>query len=1824
MANPYLGFRTYKESDSELFTGREEDIKNIYDYISKNSMTILYANSGIGKSSVINAGLCPLLRANNYFPIYIRCNDYSSADNFDGLIIDVLSSQTKLSRLWHNSVENPLFLGNPIDDNNSQQHSSNDNDVDFTKATTLFKVRSIYRDLPQSSMFYYLDEELSKKSLWWFLRTREIYFEVMPGVEAIYTPLLIFDQFEEFFDKASSFDVSGKFFSWYNNVVSQITPPDVQKAYNEISNKYPQGHKFILDFNLKCKSLFSLRKEYIGQMDYWVYQNAETRNTAFLYNRYLLRPLQKTQAEQVINLSDKLQGKIEDILQYVGENEYDGYPAILLSVICYELVEQQECDIFIKEKSRNILLLAYKRAIRELCLPEKVISIIESVLVDKETAKKNRIKKDELTDAIDAEVGPDSEDVINKLIEHRLITKIGNYIEIVHDKLAEIISERVIKRFQIKERKKLVSYNRQELLNSENILCIGGRGYIDNYENFGGCDDERSSVFSAIMQTHASKEKKDLHKDLNKKERPITIKVNNSDSGNKNEGNSISISKSAYDTFLFSNKNLSDLTALSQLLDDTNSNKNHLCISFTDENCKSCPSLDGVYELEVSIKQIHVVHKNIEGNVVEDKPMLVPVQVTFYDKNRLNKVVNRFGFCGIKLKYDETGNEIERIYLDENNHPTTTTKCYSIIKRRYNDDGLPICTRYFDKEDKPCIMWDGNHGYNSEFNDFGQEVTRTFIGINGDNVQLRNGIYGQRYDYENQWGLRKTFVTNLGNDNNPCPDIKGYCKIIYCYDSKGRNNKQIFCDEFNNPKNEECGYAICTYGYNDHDLIASIRYYDQNYVPVKSNEGIYGSILEYDEYERPIFVGFIDYLGNPMANNEGYSFIKRTFDSIGIEISSSFFDYRRQPTFNKDGIHKIGAFYNSHTKLLEKLENYDILDNIIEGKDEWAKQIVHWDAEGRNILKIELFKKTSSEPYFFVFFNYSDDDHTVEREEVDNGVSRKALFKKDFAKRDIYYQPLNYTIDNGAHHVIYTYDRFSRKLKTLFFADDGSPYKDEDGDSGIETIYNGTGQEVGYYSLNEMGHRHLNRNGFSSVKWNNTHEGFIQEYYDIDGITPIINTAYLCHKRLIEDGITKKCWDINGNLCDSAMGYAYVHEWREQGEGTNIYRGFFNSKSEPVMYEGWHKICQTTSRTNVLKSFLDINGNLVSPYGYAAKKEITKTGLTSTANSIVLYYDQNMLPCDGPNPCDDNDAILAHKWELKGDGNAKRVFRAITSNRKRVKGSLLSQYEIVLLWLLIPFITIYYLLYELLLKGVWNVIKKRFTKSKEYVRAIVVEEVFDDVQDLSDDANTDGIQSACNLYGVKKGDVLLEFGDWRYDPSNDVNENIELFEKIFNESRNKLKKVTMARLTRESEGRVNPIIISFVAFGNIGARLTDRADAYDNLSLNLLEKKLTEIKLENVVRIIKDGDATQNSNVLRTIAYTFKDDGLLNEAIVKYEEAIESLLSSAKIRKLDLSQLYFELASCYQLKGNNVEAMAKIKDAIDYISEVSEGRYSLYMYMRFMGGLLIQEQDYVNAKKTCLKYITLAKDMASISQYADALDDMAFILIKSEEWEEARQYEKKAIQQLLQNDIASIELAQYYSRYSNILSNSNETKESMLYLEKAIDVFKNFNLTNEEANCWYELSAIYEKQNLYADAEKTIRQAILLTNEDSQQSINTQRFYRGILLNYLLAQSKFDEILFTAINERTEELPVMIETGVPYAIFEWGDWNISQNKSLESSFENDGDKLKHIVLFNNGTLVELNTEDCIDGLHIQSQYFDKESKKFLVEQYSNWLNSRKK
>lgn len=58
---PYVGPRPYERDNEKYFSGRDGELADLSALISSNSTVLLYAQSGAGKTSLINAGLIPLL-----------------------------------------------------------------------------------------------------------------------------------------------------------------------------------------------------------------------------------------------------------------------------------------------------------------------------------------------------------------------------------------------------------------------------------------------------------------------------------------------------------------------------------------------------------------------------------------------------------------------------------------------------------------------------------------------------------------------------------------------------------------------------------------------------------------------------------------------------------------------------------------------------------------------------------------------------------------------------------------------------------------------------------------------------------------------------------------------------------------------------------------------------------------------------------------------------------------------------------------------------------------------------------------------------------------------------------------------------------------------------------------------------------------------------------------------------------------------------------------------------------------------------------------------------------------------------------------------------------------------------------------------------------------------------------------------------------------------------------------------------------------------------------------------------------------------------------
>ena len=441
--NTFLGLQPYTEDDAYRFKGRTEESQELFRLIVRNDFTVCYAESGEGKTSLLNAGVFPLLRENMYFPIAITftSDDYKvTPDSFDTII--------------------DRCIKDSIAEYNEKNKGVN---VEYKLCSTDFQGLVSQTELQRELSIY----------SWWKLRN---YRPQAMGL--IFTPVFVFDQFEEVFNLPSSIVWTKKFFDWMEDVSSDSCPDEIVKKVREIIGdkaafptiKEEKGFKFV----------FSLRKEFIGELDYWGMQTHFV--PALKDNRYCLKALTYEGAKKVMTQQERFnEDKVEQVLtHFVGqysrepektiEENLPAIPALLLSVVCNSW--EKDIATFAKlstdeiGQSLNMILEKFydetiETVVKELVsqnreetMPDLIRKDIDTVLFDlvDVNGKRIRVKVVTTLGTVSMDNGRRFSETLpivkykGILNKHRIIkiTKIDgeDYVEIVHDCLCSIIAKR--------------------------------------------------------------------------------------------------------------------------------------------------------------------------------------------------------------------------------------------------------------------------------------------------------------------------------------------------------------------------------------------------------------------------------------------------------------------------------------------------------------------------------------------------------------------------------------------------------------------------------------------------------------------------------------------------------------------------------------------------------------------------------------------------------------------------------------------------------------------------------------------------------------------------------------------------------------------------------------------------------------------------------------------------------------------------------------------------------------------------------------------------------------------------------------------------------------------------------------------------------------------------------------------------------------------------------------------------------------------------------------------------------------------------------------
>jgi hypothetical protein len=389
--NPWLGLFSYSEETLAYFHGRDEETAELARRVQRKLLTVLFGQSGLGKTSLLRAGIVPRLRVEGYCPIYVRI-DYA-----------------------------------PDSPPPSEQIK-----------------QAIFRATAAAGYWTRPGSAIEGESLWEFMHHRGDLLRDVDGHTLI--PLLIFDQFEEIFTLAQADDAGRMRAKQFLDDLADLVenrPPAALDARIEEDDSAAEDFDFA---RADYRVLIALREDYLAHLE-----SVKGSMPSITQNRMRLARMNGAQAlSAVVKPGGRLvsQEVAESIVRFIaGGSELanaEVEPA-LLSLVCRELntvrLAQGRAEIsadLLAGSRDTILSEFYERALAD--QPEGVRRVIEDDLLT-DSGYRESLAEERLIKALAAAgAAPDS---LARLVDRRLLRIEERLdmrrVELTHDVLAGVV-----------------------------------------------------------------------------------------------------------------------------------------------------------------------------------------------------------------------------------------------------------------------------------------------------------------------------------------------------------------------------------------------------------------------------------------------------------------------------------------------------------------------------------------------------------------------------------------------------------------------------------------------------------------------------------------------------------------------------------------------------------------------------------------------------------------------------------------------------------------------------------------------------------------------------------------------------------------------------------------------------------------------------------------------------------------------------------------------------------------------------------------------------------------------------------------------------------------------------------------------------------------------------------------------------------------------------------------------------------------------------------------------------------------------------------------
>jgi len=390
--HPWLGLDSFTEETRAFFYGREDEVAELARRVQRKLLTILFGQSGLGKTSILRAGIVPRLRPLGYCPVYVRI-DYSP--------------------------ESPAP---------SEQIKS-----------------AILRATQASGEWTQAGVAVEGESLWEFLHHRDDVLRDESGRTLI--PLLIFDQFEEIFTLGQTDEFgrrrAAEFIADLADLVEN-RPPKALEARIERDEAAAERFDFARsDYRI----LIALREDYLAHLE-----SVKVDMPSITQNRMRLARMTGTQALDAVRkpggalVNEEVAESIVRFIAGGSELRNAEVEPSLLSLICRELnnarIAQRRSEIstdLLAGSRDTILSEFYERALAD--QPPGVRKFIEDDMLT-ESGFRESLAEERVVKAFASAGG--KADALPALVNRRLLRIEERLdlrrVELTHDVLCGVVS----------------------------------------------------------------------------------------------------------------------------------------------------------------------------------------------------------------------------------------------------------------------------------------------------------------------------------------------------------------------------------------------------------------------------------------------------------------------------------------------------------------------------------------------------------------------------------------------------------------------------------------------------------------------------------------------------------------------------------------------------------------------------------------------------------------------------------------------------------------------------------------------------------------------------------------------------------------------------------------------------------------------------------------------------------------------------------------------------------------------------------------------------------------------------------------------------------------------------------------------------------------------------------------------------------------------------------------------------------------------------------------------------------------------------------------